>query len=129
MENSLISVIVPVYNAEKYLDKCVNSIINQKYTNLEIILVDDGSKDNSLDLCKKYAEKDNRIKVIHKENGGLSSARNVGLAVARGEYIMFCDPDDLYLPNSCKVMLNEIIKTHADYVIGNYKNLDEDGKL
>ena len=125
---SLISIIIPIYNVEKYLKGCLESIINQTIKNIEIILIDDGSTDRSGIICDEYKIKDNRIKVIHKENEGLSSARNAGLAVARGEYIMFCDPDDLYFPSSCEVMLNEIIKTHADYVIGNYKNMDEDGK-
>ena len=94
MENPLISVIVPVYNVEKYLERCVNSIINQTYQNLEIILVDDGSPDNCGAICDEFAEMDNRIKVIHKENGGLSSARNTGLDIATGEYIAFVDSDD-----------------------------------
>lgn len=94
MENPLISVIVPVYNVEKYLERCVNSIINQTYQNLEIILVDDGSPDNCGAICDEYAKKDSRIKVIHKENGGLSSARNAGLDIATGEYITFVDSDD-----------------------------------
>ena len=82
--NSLISVIVPIYNAEKYLDRCIQSIINQKYKELEIILVDDGSKDSSLEICKSYADKDNRINVIHKENAGVSAARNTGIEAEIG---------------------------------------------
>ncbi len=93
-ENGLISVIVPVYKVEKYLDQCVSSIVNQTYKNLEIILVDDGSPDNCPAMCDAWAEKDSRIRVIHKENGGLSQARNVGLALATGEYIGFVDSDD-----------------------------------
>lgn len=89
-----ISVIVPIYKVEDYLHRCVESIINQAYTNLEIILVDDGSPDNCPKICDEYAEKDSRIKVIHKENGGLSDARNTGLLVATGEYISFIDSDD-----------------------------------
>lgn len=79
----LISVIVPVYNVEKYINKCIDSIINQTYTNLEIILVDDGSPDNCGKICDEYAKKDKRIKVIHKENGGLSDARNAGIDIAK----------------------------------------------
>jgi len=124
-----ISVIVPVYNVEKYLKECVDSILNQTIKNLEIILVDDGSLDNSGTICDSYALKDERIKVIHKKNGGLSSARNAGLDNATGEYIMFCDSDDMFFPSSCEVMFNEIEKTKADYVIGNYINCDEDSKL
>lgn len=85
----LISIIVPVYKVEKYLDKCVESIVEQTYKNLEIILVDDGSPDNCPAMCDRWAEKDSRIKVIHKENGGLSSARNAGLDACTGEYIYF----------------------------------------
>ena len=85
----LISVVVPVYKVEKYLDRCINSIINQTYQNLEIILVDDGSPDNSGAICDEYAVKDSRIKVIHKKNGGLSDARNAGIEVASGKISFF----------------------------------------
>lgn len=94
MSNPLISVIVPIYNVEKYLPRCVESIINQEYKNLEIILVNDGSPDSCPQICDEYAKKDNRIKVIHKENGGLSDARNAGMEIATGEYISFIDSDD-----------------------------------
>jgi len=90
----LISVIVPIYKVEEYLDRCVRSIAEQTYTNLEIILVDDGSPDGCPAMCDRWAEKDSRIKVIHKENGGLSDARNAGLRIAMGEYISFIDSDD-----------------------------------
>lgn len=89
-----ISIIIPVYNAEKYLDECILSVCNQSFRNLEIILVDDGSKDNSLEICKRWAAEDDRILVIHKENGGVSSARNSGLDAATGDYITFLDSDD-----------------------------------
>ena len=89
-----ISIVVPVYNVEKYLDKCINSILNQTLSEFELILIDDGSKDSSGLICDKYAESDKRIKVIHKSNGGISSARNVGLDVAKGKYIGFVDSDD-----------------------------------
>ena len=92
--NDLISIIVPVYNVEKYLDRCIKSIVNQTYTNLEIILVDDGSPDNCPAMCDKWAEKDRRIKVIHKKNEGAGEARNVALNIANGEYIAFVDSDD-----------------------------------
>ncbi len=94
MRNELISVIVPVYNVEEYLRKCLDSIISQTYINLEIILVDDGSPDNCPVICDEYAAKDSRIKVIHKENGGLSDARNAGTKIASGEYITYIDSDD-----------------------------------
>lgn len=90
----LISVIIPVYNVEKYLRECVESVLKQTYQNFEIILVDDGSKDSSGDICDEYAEKDTRIRVIHKENGGLSRARNAGFEEAQGEYVYFLDSDD-----------------------------------
>ena len=93
-----VSVIMPVYNVERYIERSVYSIINQTYRNLEIILVDDGSKDNSGKLCDYFAQIDNRIKVLHKENGGLSSARNAGLALASGVYVYFFDSDD-YIRN------------------------------
>lgn len=124
-----ISIIVPVYNIEKYLNECIESIINQTYKNLEILLIDDGSKDNSGNICDQYAKIDSRIKVIHKENGGLSNARNRGLEVATGEYLMFCDSDDLFTPNACELLYNEIESKNADYVIGNYQNCNEDGTL
>lgn len=94
--NDLVSVIVPVYNSSSYIKRCVDAIRSQTYTNLEIILVDDGSKDNSLEMMEEYAKEDSRIVVIHKENGGSSSARNVGIARATGKYICFCDSDDYY---------------------------------
>lgn len=92
--NELISIIVPIYKVEKYLDECINSIIKQTYNNIEIILVDDGSPDDCGNICDKYAKEDNRIKVIHKKNGGLSDARNKGIDVAKGKYITFIDSDD-----------------------------------
>ena len=93
--DQLISIVVPVYNAEKYLPECIESIINQTYENIEILLIDDGSKDNSGKICDEYSSKDKRIKVIHKANGGVSSARNTGLDNARGKYVTFVDSDDL----------------------------------
>ncbi len=94
MKNTLISIVVPIYNVEKYLDKCINSLIKQKYEYIEIILVDDGSIDNCPAICDKWKEKDSRIIVIHKENGGLSDARNTGIEIAKGTYICFVDSDD-----------------------------------
>lgn len=94
IEKSLLSVIVPIYKVEQYLDECVESIVNQTYKNLEIILVDDGSPDNCPQMCDEWTRKDGRIKVVHKKNGGLSSARNAGLDVATGEFVSFVDSDD-----------------------------------
>lgn len=112
--NPTISVIVPIYNVEKYLGKCIESIINQTYSNLEIILVDDGSPDNCGDICDYYASKDRRIKVIHKENGGLSDARNAGLDFAKGEYINFIDSDDYINKGFYEVLINLVISNNAD---------------
>lgn len=94
MDKELVSIIVPIYNVEKYLKKCIESIINQTYKNIEIILVDDGSPDKCGEICEEYSKKDNRIVVIHKQNGGLSDARNKGIKVAKGKYITFVDSDD-----------------------------------
>lgn len=104
----LISVIVPVYNMERYLDKCVDSILNQTYKNIEIILVDDGSVDNSPQICDRYANDFDNVKVIHKENKGQSSARNVGLDVCQGEYIGFVDSDDWISPTMYEKMFSLI---------------------
>ena len=114
-----ISIIVPVYKVEKYLDRCVESIVNQTYKNLEIILVDDGSPDNCPQMCDEWAKKDSRIKVIHKQNGGLSTARNAGLDISTGKYIQFVDSDDFLELNACEVLLKNIVETNADLVVGN----------
>lgn len=98
MEKKLISVIVPVYNVEAYLERCVDSILKQTYKELEIILVDDGATDSSGELCDQLAKKDDRIIVIHKKNGGLSDARNAGIDASRGEYLSFIDSDDFIHP-------------------------------
>ena len=109
-EAPLISVIVPVYNVEKYLAKCIDSIIAQTYTNLEILLVDDGATDSSGAICDEYAQKESRIRVIHKENGGLSDARNRGIAEARGEYLGFIDSDDYIDVDMYELLYNLIQK-------------------
>lgn len=110
----LISIIVPVYNVEQYLSRCVNSILSQYYKHIELILVDDGSIDNSGAVCDEYAAKDSRVKVIHKENGGQSSARNVGLDIARGEYIGFVDSDDWIVPDMYSFLYKLITENDAD---------------
>lgn len=109
-----ISIIVPIYNVEKYLARCVDSIVNQTYKNLEIILVDDGSPDSCPQMCDDYAEKDSRIKVLHKKNGGLSDARNAGMAVATGEYISFIDSDDYVSDDFFECLLNVMNKENSD---------------
>ena len=106
----LISVIIPVYKVEQYLDECINSVVNQSYKNLEIILVDDGSPDKCPKMCDGWAKRDNRIKVVHKQNGGLSSARNAGLDVANGDYFAFVDSDDVVTTKYLGDMLQ-----YADY--------------
>lgn len=122
----LISVIVPVYNVEKYLVRCVQSIQKQTYQNLEIILVDDGSKDNSAQLCNDFAKNDTRIKVVHKENGGLGFARNSGLSIATGEFVLFVDSDDFIDDNHIENLYNCLAHDFADTVIGSlsYKKSD-----
>lgn len=115
----LVSIIVPIYNAEKYLEKCISSIINQTYSNLEIILINDGSKDKSIDICNKYAKMDNRIIVIDKENEGVSIARNKGIQIANGEWISFIDADDWIEPNMYEVMLSKSKNKELDVVICN----------
>lgn len=116
--NDLISVVVPVYNVEKYLKRCIDSIKAQTYKNLEIILVDDGSPDSCGKICDKYASDDGRIKVIHKENGGLSDARNAGINIASGKYITFIDSDDYITHNCVEVLYNAIIFNDSDISIG-----------
>lgn len=114
--NEKISVIVPIYNVEKYLDKCIESITNQTYKNLEIILVNDGSTDNCGNICDRYAEIDSRIKVIHKENGGLSDARNTGLEISTGDIISFVDSDDYIDSEMYQIMVDKLIELNADII-------------
>lgn len=114
MKKNLITIIVPIYNVEKYLDKCVNSLINQTYSNLEILLIDDGSTDGSSQKCDIWAERNRHIKVIHTENHGVSHARNVGLDAARGDYIGFVDGDDWCDFDMYEKMMNYIQLTHAN---------------
>lgn len=110
----MISVIVPIYKVEKYLKRCVNSLLAQSYSDFELILVDDGSPDNCGNICEEYAAKDKRIRVIHKENGGLSDARNAGLGIANGEYIAFVDSDDWVATNYLETLLKVIELTDSD---------------
>lgn len=113
----MVSIIVPVYNVEKYLERCVDSIINQTYKELEIILVDDGATDSSPELCEQFAKKDARIQVIHKKNGGLSDARNAGIPYASGEFLYFCDSDDYIEKNLIKDCVAKITEENADLLI------------
>ena len=114
----MISIIIPIYNVEDYLNKCIDSIIYQTYSDWELILVDDGSFDSSPAICDSYATCDSRIKVIHKINEGVSKARNIGIEIAQGEYIVFCDADDYVDPNYLKQFLKN--NKNADLVITGY---------
>lgn len=127
--NPLISVIVPIYNVEKYLARCVDSIVNQTYKNLEIILVNDGSPDLCPQMCDDYAEKDSRIKVVHKKNGGLSDARNAGMAVAKGEYISFIDSDDYVSDDFFECLLDVMNKENSDIAECSVVKLYEDNRF
>ncbi len=128
MQNDLISIIVPVYKVEEYIRECLDSIINQTYTNLEIILVDDGSPDDCGKICDEYAAKDSRIKVIHQQNGGLSAARNAGLDIASGGYIGFVDSDDFIELNMYKELHKCLIENDADMSICGIKRFGDESK-
>ena len=115
-EEARVSIVIPVYNVEEYLVECIESVLNQTYQNFDIILIDDGSKDSSGEICDQYAEKDKRIRVIHQENGGLSVARNKGLEVARGKYIYFLDSDDIIVSQTLKLLTEIAEKEQSDVV-------------
>ena len=125
----LISFIVPIYNVERYLQKCVDSILAQSYSNIEVVLVDDGSTDESVAICDSYANRDKRVQVIHKENGGASSARNEGLSFAHGSYIAFIDSDDYVSPSMAEKLLDAISKTDSDLAMCNFAYTDELGNI
>lgn len=124
-----VSVIIPVYNVEKYLVACIDSLMCQGDLSMEFILVDDGSTDLSGKIADEYAKKEDRIKVIHQENGGASAARNAGLDVAQGEYIAFLDSDDWIKESSLSLLYHEAIKYQADVVMGNMWLCDQDGSI
>lgn len=123
-----LSIIVPVYNVEKYLSKCIDSILNQTFSNYELILIDDGSTDNSGSICDRYAKLDTRIKVIHQNNKGLSCARNVGIDIAKGKYIGFVDSDDWIEPKMYETLLKNIIKSEADISVCGKQEVNDDGE-
>lgn len=125
----LISVIVPVYMVEHYIDRCIQSIVNQTYTNLEIILVDDGSPDNCPEKCDDWAKKDARIKVIHKVNAGISMARNSGLEIAKGSFLMFVDSDDYLSHGAVKTLYQKIIQDESDMAVGGFVYVNSFGDL
>lgn len=126
MNEELISVIVPIYNVEKYLRKCIDSILNQSYANLEVILVDDGSPDQCPEICDVFAVQDSRVKVIHKKNGGLSDARNAGIDIAKGDYITFVDSDDFLKKSAIELLFRSLIKNKCDISTCRYEVVYED---
>jgi len=126
IDDILVSIIIPVYNVENYLKRCIDSVLNQTHRNIEIILIDDGSTDKSGKICDYYASIDSRIYVIHKENGGQSSARNEGLKIATGEYISFIDSDDLALPNMIQTLLLECLKQKCSISCINFIEFHEE---
>ncbi|MGN0274474.1 MAG: glycosyltransferase family 2 protein [Chordicoccus sp.] len=128
MAKGIVSVVLPIYNVEKYLNRCVDSVVNQSYKNLEIILVDDGSPDNCPAMCDEWAQKDNRIKVIHKKNAGLGYARNTGIDNATGEYICFFDSDDYIARNAIEKAYNLAIRERADIVTFGYCSIGAGGE-
>lgn len=125
----LISVIVPIYKVEKYIDRCAESILAQSFTDFELILVDDGSPDNCPQICDEYAKKDSRIRVIHKENGGLSDARNAGIDIAEGEWLAFIDSDDYVHEDYLKSLYNAAIENDADLAVCDFVRVNDDEKV
>lgn len=126
-KEQLVSVILPIYNVEKYLDRCIKSIVNQTYHNLEILLIDDGSSDSSPDICEAWAKKEQRIKVIHKKNAGLGMARNTGIENASGKYVFFVDSDDYVCTDMIEKAVRLAQKTYADIVCYGFSLLDASG--
>ncbi len=126
MKDMLVSVIIPVYKAEKYLARCIESVIGQSYPKLEIILVDDGSPDSCPSICDNYEKQDKRVVVIHKKNGGLSSARNAGIKIAKGKYLFFLDADDFINYNALKEMVYEAEKNQSEIVVAGLEKVSED---
>lgn len=127
-EKPLISIIVPVYNVGPYIEKCIDSILSQSYKSIEVILVDDGSKDESGAICDNYVKRDSRVRVIHKKNGGVSSARNAGLEVIKGDYVSFVDGDDALKPDYIEKLYEDIVRTGADISICGFRRFDESGE-
>ena len=121
MKNELISIIVPIYNVENYLRQCLDSIMSQSYQNFECLLINDGSPDHSADICREYVEKDSRFKYFEKDNGGVSSARNLGIELSKGEYITFIDSDDWVDSDYLEVLYNALIDENADISVSTYK--------
>jgi len=135
-----ISIVVPIYNAQKTIERCIDSILNQDFSDFELLLIDDGSKDDSGKICDAYAKKDNRVRVIHKENSGVSASRNLALREAKGEYLQFLDADDWITPNATRLLAESLEQNHCDMVIADFYrvigerlshkgSIDEDGVL
>ena len=127
MEKGLITIVLPIYNVEKYLDRCMHSIVNQTFSNLEILMIDDGSTDSSGVLCDKWAKEDSRVRVIHKKNAGLGMARNTGIDNARGEYICFFDSDDYIELNSVEILYLHAKKYSSEVVVFGFNTVDSSG--
>ncbi len=125
----MISIIIPIYNASNYLKRCLDSVLGQSYKNWECILVDDGSIDNSGEICEEYKNKDSRFKLIHKANQGVSSARNVGINLSGGDWLFFCDSDDELLPNGLEILINASTEYSSEIIFGGYIECDEDGSI
>jgi len=125
-DSYLISVIAPVYNAEKYLNKCIESVIHQTYKNVELILINDGSTDNSADICNEYALSDNRIKVISTSNNGPGAARNIGIENSKGDFIFFVDADDFIEKNALNLLIEKYDQCKADVIVGDFKKIKDD---
>lgn len=129
MNNDLISIIIPIYNVEKYIKECIDSVVKQSYKNIEIILIDDGSKDNSGKICDYYSNKYKQIRVIHKHNEGVSIARNIGIELSAGKYITFIDADDFVEPNYIEILYKQCIGKNADLSICGANDIDNDKKI
>lgn len=127
-QDRMVSIVVPIYNAEKYIDRCIKSILNQSYHNLQLILINDGSTDYSLQLCQKFAREDERVEVVSQKNAGVSSARNTGLSLATGELITFVDSDDFLIKSAIETALQYIDMTCADVVVYGWKRIYEESE-
>ena len=125
MKQPAISIIIPVYNAQKHIAKCIDSILEQDFTDFELLLLNDGSKDDSLSILNYYAAIDERVKVVDKENEGVAKTRNKGITLAQGEYIMFVDNDDYINKDYCSTFYSEVSKVYADIVVGGYQRVSD----
>lgn len=129
MKNETVSIIVPMYNAEKQLDRCISSLLRQKYQNIEILLINDGSLDRTLEIARSWAEKDQRIIVIDKKNGGVSSARNAGLKAANGRYVMFVDSDDWVADTYCSEMVEQLRTSKAEMALCGFADIQAEHRV